>query len=38
MYKHILCPVDGSAASRLGLQHAIGLARALDARIRLIQS
>ena len=36
MYKHILCPVDGSPASRLGLQHAIGLAKALDARIRLI--
>jgi nucleotide-binding universal stress UspA family protein len=36
MYKRILVPLDGSPTSRLGLEHAIGLAQALRARLRLI--
>jgi nucleotide-binding universal stress UspA family protein len=36
MYKRMLVPVDGSPASMLGLQHAVGLAKPLGARIRLL--
>lgn len=35
MYKKILVPVDGSAASRRGLEEAIGLAKATGATIDL---
>lgn len=33
MYKHILCPVDGSAASNAGMQEAIGLAKEQNAAL-----
>jgi nucleotide-binding universal stress UspA family protein len=36
MYKRILAPIDGSSTSKLGLRHALELARALGARIRLL--
>src|SRR4051812_19537561 len=36
MYRRILVPVDGSATAMLGLTHAVGLAKALGARIRLL--
>jgi nucleotide-binding universal stress UspA family protein len=36
MYRRILVPVDGSAASARGLDEAIELARHLKARIRLV--
>lgn len=36
MYKHVLVPIDGSEAARLGLQEAIKLAKHLSADIRLI--
>ncbi len=36
MYKRILVPVDGSPPSQLGLGHAVGLAKPLGARIRLL--
>jgi nucleotide-binding universal stress UspA family protein len=36
MYKRILAPVDGSPTSKLGLRHAVGLARPLGARVRLL--
>jgi nucleotide-binding universal stress UspA family protein len=36
MYTRILVPVDGSAASALGLDEAIELARHLKARVRLV--
>lgn len=36
MYKRILVPVDGSAASAQGLDEAIELARHLKARVRLV--
>jgi nucleotide-binding universal stress UspA family protein len=36
MYRRILVPVDGSATAMLGLRHAVGLAKALGARIRLL--
>jgi nucleotide-binding universal stress UspA family protein len=36
MYRRILVPVDGSATSRLGLRHAIGLAKDQHARIRIL--
>ncbi|HEV7801096.1 MAG TPA: universal stress protein [Burkholderiales bacterium] len=36
MYQRILVPVDGSPTSRLGLRHAIGLAKPLGARLRLL--
>jgi nucleotide-binding universal stress UspA family protein len=36
MYRRILVPVDGSATATLGLRHAVGLAKALGARIRLL--
>jgi nucleotide-binding universal stress UspA family protein len=36
MYKRILVPVDGSPTSQLGLQHAVGLAKPLGARLRLL--
>jgi nucleotide-binding universal stress UspA family protein len=36
MYKRMLVPVDGSPTSMLGLQHAVGLAKPLGARIRLL--
>lgn len=36
MYKRILVPVDGSAASTRGLEEAIQLARHLKARMRLV--
>jgi nucleotide-binding universal stress UspA family protein len=36
MYKRMLVPLDGSSTSELGLRHAIGLAKPLGARIRLL--
>lgn len=36
MYQRILVPVDGSATSRRGLQEAIGLAKAMKSRLRLV--
>jgi nucleotide-binding universal stress UspA family protein len=36
MYKRILVPVDGSPTSQLGLQHAVGIAKPLGARLRLL--
>jgi len=36
MFRRILVPVDGSAASTLGLRHAIGLARDQRARLRVL--
>lgn len=33
MYKHLLVPTDGSALSGKAVEHAIGLARALNARL-----
>jgi nucleotide-binding universal stress UspA family protein len=36
MYKKILVPVDGSAASQRGLAEAISLAKGLNASLRLV--
>ena len=36
MYRRILVPVDGSATSRLGLRHALGLAKDQQARVRVL--
>jgi nucleotide-binding universal stress UspA family protein len=36
MYRRILVPVDGSATSKLGLRHALGLAQDQHARIRVL--
>lgn len=36
MYQRILVPIDGSEAGERGLKEAIGLARALSARVRLV--
>ena len=36
MYRRILVPVDGSATSKLGLRHALGLAKDQHARIRVM--
>ena len=36
MYRRILVPVDGSAASMVGLRHAIGLAKDQGARLRVL--
>ncbi len=36
MYKNILVPIDGSDTARLGLDEAIGLAKSLGSRIRLV--
>jgi nucleotide-binding universal stress UspA family protein len=36
MYRRILVPVDGSASSNLGLQHALSLAKDQRARVRLL--
>lgn len=34
MYKHILCPVDGSPTSNIGMQEAIRLAKDQNAKLR----
>ena len=36
MYRRILVPVDGSATSKLGLRHAVGLAKDQGARVRVL--
>lgn len=36
MYRRILVPVDGSATSKLGLRHAVGLAKDQRARVRVL--
>ena len=36
MYQRILVPVDGSEASKRGLQEAIKLAKATNARLQLV--
>ena len=36
MYRRILVPVDGSATSKLGLRHALGLAKDQRARVRVL--
>lgn len=36
MYRRILVPVDGSATSKVGLKHALGLARDQGARLRVL--
>jgi nucleotide-binding universal stress UspA family protein len=36
MYRRILVPVDGSAASMTGLKHALGLAKDQHARLRVL--
>lgn len=37
MYQRILVPIDGSRTSARGLEEAIGLARGLGARLRLVR-
>jgi nucleotide-binding universal stress UspA family protein len=36
MYRRILVPVDGSTTSKLGLRHALGLAKDQNARVRVL--
>ena len=36
MYRRILVPVDGSATSKVGLRHALGLAKDQRARVRIL--
>lgn len=36
MYKHILCPIDGSITSNAGMNEAIRLAKELNAELRFI--
>ncbi|MGZ5228454.1 MAG: universal stress protein [Burkholderiales bacterium] len=36
MYRRILVPVDGSTTSKLGLRHALGLAKDQSARVRVL--
>jgi nucleotide-binding universal stress UspA family protein len=36
MYRRILVPVDGSATSKVGLRHALGLAKDQRARVRVL--
>jgi nucleotide-binding universal stress UspA family protein len=36
MYRRILVPVDGSATSKMGLRHALGLAKDQRARVRVL--
>jgi nucleotide-binding universal stress UspA family protein len=36
MYRRILVPVDGSATSKVGLRHALGLAKDQKARLRVL--
>ena len=36
MYKHILCPIDGSAISNRGLKEAINLAKDQHAQLRIL--
>ncbi|MDO9151905.1 MAG: universal stress protein [Methylotenera sp.] len=36
MYKHILCPIDGSSTSNCGMVEAISLAKALQANLRFL--
>ena len=36
MYRRILVPIDGSAASTTGLEHALGLAAEQQARVRVV--
>jgi nucleotide-binding universal stress UspA family protein len=36
MYRRILVPVDGSATSKVGLRHALGLAKDQKARVRVL--
>jgi nucleotide-binding universal stress UspA family protein len=36
MYRRILVPVDGSATSKIGLRHALGLAEDQHARVRVL--
>jgi nucleotide-binding universal stress UspA family protein len=36
MYRRILVPVDGSATSKVGLRHALGLAKEQRARVRVL--
>ncbi len=36
MYDNILVPIDGSETARLGLKEAMGLAKSLGSRIRLV--
>jgi len=36
MYRRILVPVDGSPTSKLGLKHALGLAKDQGARVRIL--
>jgi nucleotide-binding universal stress UspA family protein len=36
MYRRILVPVDGSATSKLGMKHAVGLAKDQRARLRVL--
>lgn len=36
MYRRILVPVDGSATSKAGLRHALGLAKDQNARVRVL--
>ncbi len=36
MYRRILVPVDGSATSKVGLRHALGLAKDQNARVRVL--
>lgn len=36
MYRRLLVPIDGSAASSIGLEHALGLAKDQQARLRVV--
>lgn len=36
MYKHILCPIDGSPTSAYGMTHAIALAKDQDAQLHFL--
>jgi nucleotide-binding universal stress UspA family protein len=36
MYRRVLVPLDGGRTSRLGLKHALGLAKDQHARVRFL--
>ena len=36
MYKHILLPTDGSELSNIAVDHGIGLAKALNAKVTAV--
>jgi nucleotide-binding universal stress UspA family protein len=36
MYKHIMIPTDGSALSRMAIEHGIALAKPINARVTAV--